>query len=79
MHGQGGMPIPWQTSERKAVELLPVLMERGYSYCLKSYPDNLIFFQIYDLEENAVTKYIVQPDIPQAICAAILQLIEMEK
>lgn len=68
----------YTTSDADAISLLPVLMARDYSYCLKSYPDNLIFFQIYDMVENPITRYNVQPTIAKAVSIAVLSLVAKE-
>ena len=39
MHRMGGLPTPYVTSERCAVELISELSSRGYKTILESYPD----------------------------------------
>lgn len=86
MHGNGGRPIPWQTSDRRAVELLPVLVEKGYWYVLQDKEGQHSFmFGRYADDVKAGKfpsfNYIEQrkPAISEAITSAVLALIEREK
>jgi len=76
MHSDGGHPAPYTTSDLCAVELLPVLVERGYWIELKHY--NIPRWRL-DIGEYAPTETLFgpqKPTIAQAITATLIQLIE---
>lgn len=80
MHSMGGLPTPYATSDRCAVELISELTQRGYKAILESCPShhNLgggigYLFQI----SKEKWKYsCLQPTISAAVCQATVKLIE---
>ena len=78
MHGLGGLSIPWETSERRAIELFPLLLDRGFIPALfvaHTAPNKWQCDIAKSSDYDAVARGI-QPDIAGAICAAMVQLIE---
>ena len=75
MHGLGGLSIPWETSARRAVELLAVFPERGYGVGLESKiaPDG---WGLTVFRDGAEWFTFEAPTIAQAVCGAVLQIIE---
>jgi hypothetical protein len=72
MHGLGGLSIPWETSERRAVELLSVLVEKGYWVELKHF--NIHKWRL-DMGDYSPAETLFGPKkltIAEAITSAIL-------
>ena len=80
MHSNGGVATDYYRTNA-AMDLLVVLVERGYTYTLQ---DNIhgaghgLFIWRRDDTLNELADSSYQPTIPAAICTAILELIERE-
>ena len=77
MHGEGGKPIPWDTDDARAVEILPRLVAKGYRFELNVRGKKGLY--TFGLWLNPMDGYIAVKNsetIAGAIAAATLQLIE---
>ena len=76
MHGLGGLSIPWETSERRAIELLSVLADRGHVPCLY----HRLGIWVCNVNQNTDKPFGLgmKPTIAQAICDAVLSIIGKE-
>jgi hypothetical protein len=73
MHGLGGLSIPWETSERRAVELLSVLVEKGYWVELKHFNIHKWRLDMGDYSPAETLFGPKKPTIAEAITSAILK------
>ena len=75
MHHLGGLATPYATSDRCAVELLPELIERGYSITLSGHP--LETGWVIEITDGANIDFCRhKPTIADTICAGVVQVIE---
>ena len=78
MHSVGGLPTPYATSDRCAIELFPILLERGYVVSLfvaHTVPNQWQCDIAKSVDYEAVARGI-QPTISLAITAAVSALID---
>lgn len=90
MHHLGGLPTPYHTSDRAAVELLSELVQRGYYYDSQSnydgthtyvfgeWIDDVMHGHTYKIRHVLTDHNECCPTIAEAICTALLQLIDKE-
>ena len=82
MHGLGGLSIPWETSDRKAADLLSEMTNRNLFINLRSFPAPLMgdipTDERYRCDIMSADKswYGLGPTIAQATTAALIQMIE---
>ena len=83
MHSLGGLPTPYVTSDRCAVELLPALVEKGLGYFLSHSSEfgHVCGIYLKSSAEDAefMTREGARGSISAAIADAIHQLIDAEK
>ena len=82
MHGLGGLSIPWETSDRKAADLLSEMTNRNLFINLRSFPAPLMgdipTDERYRCDIMSADKswYGLGPTIAQATTAALIQMIK---
>jgi hypothetical protein len=78
MHGLGGLSIQWETSEQRAVELMAVFSKHRLGVRLESTIDTdgwvLTVFR-----HGAERLTFEAPTIAQAVCGAVLQIIQYDE
>lgn len=81
---KGHTPKDFYNSNAAAIELLPILVEKGYQFCLEDSPsttkEKLFRFAIYKAFQDRMLELseVFVLTISEAICEAIIQLIESE-
>lgn len=69
----------YTTNDKDAITLLPVLVERGYYWFLRSFTATTVMMEIRDVHGDPQVRFKVEPTISAAITSAVLSLIEKEK
>jgi hypothetical protein len=83
MHSMAGLPTPYVTSDRCAVELISELAQRGFKSILESCPShhNLggSIGYLFQISKGKWKYSCLQPTISEAICQALLRVIDSPK
>ncbi len=79
-HGNGGLSIPWESSDSKAVELIKTLVEKDYYFELNNRgADDRFTFDVWCNPWGGYLAVERQSTIAGAVAAAVLTLIEQEE
>jgi hypothetical protein len=76
MHGLGGLSIPWETSDRRAVELLPILDDKKYGFTLFNSRAGTYALEIFCREKLPKPISAESRTLAGAITSAVLKLLE---